>query len=161
MIETFTNNEIFLIVFSGVVIFTAQRLISDLWISPNIEFQKCMGKIDTLLIRYEFLCDYEHGSNGGANDDDVKFFKQELKNATTELIGGFNALFFAEKWWLKSARRINIHQTKPELLILSNVVSTRKDIYKEDPLSKKAIKRIRKYLKFKPFIVDYEEVIGK
>ena len=76
MIENIINGDLFLIVFSGVVIFVAQRLISDLWITPNIEFEKCLGKIDTLLIKYEFLCGYEFGSNDGANDEDVRFFKK-------------------------------------------------------------------------------------
>ena len=104
MIENIINGDLFLIVFSGVVIFVAQRLISDLWITPNIEFEKCLGKIDTLLIKYEFLCGYEFGSNDGANDEDVRFFKKELRFIASDIVGKFRALFFAERCWVKRIR---------------------------------------------------------
>jgi hypothetical protein len=155
--ETVLVNE-FSLILTGVVIFTVQRLISDLWISPNIEFQKCLGRLETLLIRYEFLCGYEFGSNNGTNDGDVVFFKQEIKTIVTDLIGNFTALFFAEKWWLKHVRKINIHQTKPQLLILSDTISTRKDVIKEEPRAEKAIENIRKNLKFKTFEIDYGKI---
>ena len=45
MIETILNSEAFLIVISGVAIFTLQNLISQLWILPLVEFKKCLAKI--------------------------------------------------------------------------------------------------------------------
>lgn len=158
MIETITNMAAFQIVLSGVLIFTAQRLISDLWISPNIEFQKCLGKIDALLIRYEFLCGYEQGSNNGANDEDVKFFKQELKSVVMDLVGKFRSLFFLERLWLTYARKINVNQAKPLLLYLSQIVSTKKDVTEVESKAKKAIEDIRLNLKFKAFKIDYGKI---
>lgn len=157
LIDTVTTSEPFLIVVSGVIIFVAQKLISELWISPVISFRKCMGKIETLLIRYEFLCGYEYGSNGGANDVDVNYFRQELRDIVTELVGAFTALPFFEKWVLR-LKGINIYQTKPELFILSTTISTKKDVIKETPRSEKAIANIRTYLKFKEFKVDYGKI---
>lgn len=160
MIEIVTNSEAFLIVFSGVLIFTVQKLISDLWIAPNIEFQKCMGKIDTLLIRYEFLCGYEYGSNGGANDDDVNFFRKEIRDAVMDLVGKFRALLFIERLWLEW-RGVNINQAKPQLLRLSQIISTKKDVEKVVPDAKVKIEEIRKNLKFRPFEINYEKLVQK
>ena len=161
MIETIITSEPFLIVFSGVVIFVAQRLISDLWVSPNIEFQKCMGRIDTLLIRYEFLSGYVYGSNDGANDDDVNFFREETRDVVMDLVGKFRALFFIERLWLEYVRGININDTKPLLLLLSQKISTKKDIGKEVPDANIIIEKIRENLKFKPFKIDYEKITLK
>ena len=71
MIDTIITSEAFLIVISGVVIFTLQNLISQLWISPIVEFKKCLAKIETLLTRYAFLCDFEYGSNNGMMEEGV------------------------------------------------------------------------------------------
>lgn len=161
MTETIINSEALLIIFSGVVIFTAQRLISDLWISPHLEFKKSMGRIDVLLIRYEFLSDHEYGSSGGGNDEDIVFFRQEIRNTVVDLVGKFRALFFIERWWLEYIRRININQTKPQLLYLSQIISTNKDVIREVPDAKKLIEGIRGNLKFEPFEIDYEKIISK
>ncbi|MDP3726416.1 MAG: hypothetical protein Q8R36_04440 [bacterium] len=158
ILNTIITSEAFLIVISGVLIFTAQKLISELWIAPIIAFKKCLAKLETLLIRYEFLCGYEYGSNNSANDADVDYFRQELKSIVSELIGTFSALPFFEKWMLL-IRRVNIQQTKPELLILSARISTKKDVMEEIPRSERAIANIRTYLKFKVFKIDYSKVI--
>ncbi len=54
MIETIINSKVFLIVISGVLIFTIQNLVLKLWISPIVDFKKCLAKIETLLNRYVF-----------------------------------------------------------------------------------------------------------
>jgi len=54
MIEIITNSEAFLIIISGVLIFTIQNLVLRLWISPIVDFKKCLAKIETLLNRYAF-----------------------------------------------------------------------------------------------------------
>ncbi len=157
IINTIITSEAFLIVISGVLIFTIQRLISELWIAPIIAFKKCLAKLETLLIRYEFLCGYEYGSNNGPANDDVDYFRQELKNIASELVGTFNALPFFEKWMLR-IRGVNVQQTKPELLILSARISIRKDVMEVIPRSEKAIANIRTYLKFKAFKIDYSKI---
>ncbi|SRR3989344_2052110 len=157
MIETIINSEAFLIVISGVLIFVFQKLSSELWISPTIEFKKCLGKLEALLIRYEFLSGYEYGTNNGANNHDVDYFRQELRSLTSELISTFVALPSLEKLWLR-IRRIDVNNTKPQLLLLSQVISTKEDIIKEKPKAKEAIKKIRNLLKFKPFKIDYSKI---
>lgn len=157
ILNTIITSEAFLIVISGVLIFTAQKLISELWIAPIITFKKCLAKLETLLILYEFLCGYEYGSNNGANDADVDYFRQELKNIVTELVGTFNVLPLFEKWILW-VRRVNVQQVKPELRILFARISTREDVMEEIPRSKKAIANIRTYLKFKAFKIDYSKI---
>jgi len=54
MTETIINSEAFLIVISGVLIFTIQNLVLKLWILPIVDFKKCLAKIETLLSRYSF-----------------------------------------------------------------------------------------------------------
>src|SRR3990167_11475015 len=100
MIETIINSEAFLIVISGVVIFTLQNLVSQLWISPIVEFRKCLARIETLLTRYAFLCGFEYGSNGGMMDAEIEYFRRELKNITSEILGVYSILPKLEKWWL-------------------------------------------------------------
>lgn len=148
MINTIINSEAFLIVVSGVIIFTLQNLISQLWVSPIVEFKRCLARIETLLTRYAFLCDFEYGTNGGMMNDDIEHFRRELKNLTSEMIGTYSILPKPEKWWLKRWYGINIIKAKMEMLTLSAVVSTPKDVLKEKPRAEIAVENILKYLNF-------------
>jgi len=132
----------------GVVIFTLQNLVSQLWIIPIVEFKKCIAKLETLLTRYAFLCDFEYGSNGGLMDSEIEHFRRELKNITSEILGAHSILPKLGKWWLKKLYGIDIIKAKTEILILSAVVSTKRDIEKEKPRSETAIENIPKYLNF-------------
>lgn len=152
------DKDVYLIIISGVLIFVVQKLISDLWILPNIEFQKCLGKLDVLLIRYEFLCGYEYGSNEGSNDEDGDYFKAELKNIVMDLISKYRALFSAERWWCRYVLKINVNQTKPQILLLSQLISTKKDVMVVDSKAGQCMKNIRINLKFKEFKIDYGNV---
>lgn len=146
MIDTIVNSEAFLIVISGVVIFVAQNLISQLWISPIVEFKKCLAKIETLLTRYAFLARFEHGSNNGMMDKDIEYFRNELKNLTSEMIGAYSILPKLEKLWLKKWSGVDILKAKTEMLTLSAVVSTRNDVMSVKPRAEIAIESIPKYL---------------
>lgn len=148
MIKTILNSEAFLIVISGVVIFTLQNLISQLWILPLVEFKKCLARIETLLTRYAFLCTFEYRSNNGLMDAEIEHFRKELKNLTSEMIGTYSILPKLEKWWLKRLYGIDIIKAKTEILTLSAVVSTKKDIDKEKSRAEIAIENIPKYLNF-------------
>ncbi len=148
MINTIVNSEAFLIVISGVVIFTLQNLISQLWISPIVEFKKCLARIETLLTRYAFLSTYEQDSNNGMMDNDIEHFRRELKNLTSEMIGSYNILPKLEKWWFKKMYRVDIIKAKTEMLTLSAVVSTKSDLLKEKSRAEVAIENIPKYLNF-------------
>ena len=148
MIDTIITSEAFLIVISGVVIFTLQNLISQLWISPIVEFKKCLAKIETLLTRYAFLCDFEYGSNNGMMDNDIEYFRRELKNITSEMLGAYNILPKLEKWGLRKRHGINIVKAKTEMLTLSAVVSTRRDVSREKSRAEIAIESIPQHLNF-------------
>jgi|SRR3989344_148021 len=148
MIETIINSEAFLIVISGVVIFTLQNLVSQLWISPIVEFKKCLARIEALLTRYAFLSAHEQDLNNGIMNNDIKHFKKELKNLVSEMLCTYNVLPELEKWWFKNIKKINIIKAKTEMLTLSAVVSTKKDIEKEKSRAETAIENIPKYLNF-------------
>ena len=161
MIETILNSEAFLIVISGVVIFTLQNLISQLWILPLVEFKKCLAKIETLLIRYAFLCDFEYNSNGGLMDAEIEYFRKELKNLASEMLGAYNILPGPERWWFKNIKKINILKTKTEILTLSAVVSTKKDVAKVKPRAEIAIENIPKYLNFSEIKYKIADILGE
>ena len=160
MINTVINSEAFLIVVSGVIIFTLQNLISQLWIFPIVEFKKCLARIETLLTRYAFLCDFEYNTNGGMMNNDIEHFRRELKNLTSELIGTYNILPKLEKWWLKRRYGINIIKAKMEMLTLSAVVSTPKDVLKEKPRAEVAIENIPKYLNFQKIKYKMADILS-
>ena len=161
MIETILNSEAFLIVISGVVIFTLQNLISQLWISPIVELKKCLARIETLLTRYAFLCGFEYDTNGGIMNNDIEYFRRELKNLTSEMIGAYNILPKIEKWWLRKRYRIDIIKAKTEMLTLSAVVSTKKDVREVKPRSEIAIKNIPKYLNFSEIKYKMADILGE
>ena len=146
--ETIINSDAFLIVISGVLIFTFQKLVSQLYISPVVDFIKCLAKIEMLLNRYAFLCGYEYGTNGGGNDSDVEYFRKELRDMVSEMLGCYYILPYPMKIWFEKIRKIDIYKAKPEMLMLSFYVSTRKDILKQKSRAKIAIKNIPEYLNF-------------
>jgi hypothetical protein len=161
MIETILNSEAFLIVISGVVIFTLQNLIFQLWILPLVEFKKCLAKIETLLSRYAYLCKFEYNSNSGLMDAEIEYFCKELKNLTSEMIGTYNILPRPEKWWFEDIKKINIMKAKAEILTLSAVVSTKKDVIKEKPRAEIAIENIPKYLNFSEIKYKIADILGE
>lgn len=160
MLETILNSEAFLIVISGVLIFVIQNLILQLWVMPITEFKKCSAKVETLLTRYAFLSGFEYGSNNGLMDKDIEYFRKELKNLTSEIIGAYNMLPGLEKWWLKKVHGVNIIKAKTEILTLSAVVSTKDDVLKEVPRAKSAIKEIPKHLNFPEIAYEIADILG-
>ncbi|KKU81691.1 MAG: hypothetical protein UY07_C0011G0011 [Parcubacteria group bacterium GW2011_GWA1_47_8] len=158
MIETIINSEAFLIVISGVLIFIFQNLISQLWISPIVEFKKCMSKIDTLLARWGFLYKFEYGksqslsSPNGTMDEAIENFRKEIGNFATELIGAYNSLPLLEKLWLR-VRGIDVKSAKPALLTLSVSISAEDDWKTGASKAKSEMDKIYKYLR----ITDWEE----
>ena len=154
------KSEAFLIVISGVLIFTIQNLISQLWIFPIIEFKKCVAKIETLLTRYAFLSMFEFGSNSEIIDRDIEYFRVELKNLTSEIIGVYNMLPKLEKWWLKKRYSIDTIKVKTEILILSSVVGIKDDLKKDKSRSEIAIENISKYLNFPEIKYKMKDVLG-
>ncbi|MCR4275734.1 MAG: hypothetical protein NUV83_03250 [Candidatus Wolfebacteria bacterium] len=160
MINMIINSEAFLIVISGVVIFTLQNLISQLWILPLVEFKKCLAKIETLLTRYAFLCNFKYNSNGGLMDAEIEYFRKELKNLVAEMLGTYNILPGFERWWFKKIKKINILKAKTEILTLSAVVSTKNDVAKERPRAEIAIENIPKYLNFTEIKYKMADILG-
>ena len=148
MLKTIINSEALLIIISGVLIFTFQKLASQLWISPVVDFKKCLAKIETLLNRYAFLCRFEYGTNNGMMDSDIEYFREELKNITSEMLGDYYVLPYPMKIWFKKIRNIDIHKAKSEILTLSAVISTNKNVLKEKSRAEISIENIPKYLNF-------------
>ena len=159
MIETILNSEAFLIVISGVIIFALQNIVSQLWISPIVEFKKCLARIEALLTRYAFLSDHVQGSNNGMMDNDIEHFRKELKNLVSEMLCTYSVLPEPEKWWLKNIKKINIIKAKTEILTLSAVVSTEKDVMKEKSRAETAIENIPKYLNLPEIIYKMAEIL--
>ena len=145
MINTIINSEAFLIVISGVFIFTVQNLISQIWISPNIEFKKCTAKIEALITRYAFLYAFKYGTNNGIMDNEIEYFRKELKNLVLEMLVTHSILFEYEKWWCKKWNKINILKARVEMLTLSAVIGTSAD-YNKQTRAEEAIENIPKYL---------------
>lgn len=160
MIKTILNSEAFLIIISGVVIFTLQNLISQLWILPLVEFKKCLAKIETLLTRYAFLCNFEYSTNNGMMDSDIEYFRRELKNLTSEMLGAYSILPKLEKWWSKKRYGIDVIKAKTEMLTLSAVVSTRDDVLKIKPRAEISIENIPKYLNFSEIKYKMVDILG-
>lgn len=147
------NNPIFLTVISGVLIFAIQKLISELWVVPIVEFRKCLAKIETSMDRWGFLYKYTYKNNNlvnadGAMDEAIENFRRELSYLTTELVGSYNSLPFLEKLWLKKVRMINISEAKPALLALSAVISSEGDWKTGESKAEKEIAKVYKYLRF-------------
>ena len=81
-------------------------------------------------------------------DNDIEYFRKELKNLTSEMIGTYSMLPSLEKWCLKKRYGVDIIKAKTEMLTLSAVVSTQKDIMKEKSRAEMAIENIPKFLNF-------------
>ena len=158
MIEIIIGSEVFLIVISGVLIFTIQNLVLKLWILPIVDFKKCLAKIETLLSRYAFLYAHEHGTNNGIMDSEIEYFLKELRDIISKMLGDYYVLpNFYRKIWL---RKIYIHKAKSEMFVLSNVVSTHKDVLKEKTQTEISIEKISKYLNFSQIKYKYEDMHG-
>ena len=158
MIETIINSEAFLIVISGVLIFALQNLISQLWISPAIDFRKCLSKIETSLARWSFLHRFEYKKNNlasaeGTMDQVIENFKKEISNLVTELIGSYNLLPAPEKWYL-NIKGVDINKAKQSLLALSVLVASKGDWNTGDSKAKGEMNKIYTYLKFKKYFTE-------
>ena len=152
------NTEVFSVVISGVLIFTFQKLVSQLWISPIVDFKKCLAKIETLLNRYAFLCSYEYGGND-ATDSEVEYFRKELRDIISEMLGTYYVLpCLYRKIWLG---RIDIHKAKSEMFIVSGLISTYRDVRKEKIQAEISIEKISKYLNFSQVKYKYEDIHGQ
>ncbi|MDZ4260556.1 MAG: hypothetical protein U1A25_02725 [Candidatus Sungbacteria bacterium] len=146
------KNSIFLTVISGVLIFATQKIISELYIAPIIDFKKCLAKIETSMVRWSFLYKFEYKNNGlvGANgtmDEAIENFRKELNNLATELLGAYSSLPFLEKKWLQ-IKGIDISEAKSALLGLSVTIGSKGDWNTEESKAEKEIDRVYKYLRF-------------
>jgi len=80
-------------------------------------------------------------------DSEIEYFRKELSNITSEMLGIYYVLpYLYRKIWI--GRKIDIHKAKSEILTLSAVVSTHKDVLKEKPRAEISIEKIPKYLNF-------------
>ncbi len=156
------NNEVFLIVISGVFIFALQKLVSDIWINPNIDFNKSLTRIETLLIKSKSLYRWTYkknnlvSSSGLPMDSDIENLRKEINIATWELISTYNSLFFAEKLWLKLIG-ISVNKARPSLMTLSITVCSENDWNQPDgrSLSEKEMDNIYKQLKFWRYFTEF------
>jgi hypothetical protein len=145
--------ETFSIVISGVFIFVIQKIISDIWIAPRIDFQKSLARIEVLVIRANKMFRHTEGednnmvtSEGIPFNQYVKVVRKKINLATFKLIESYNSLFFLDKIWLKIRGR-HIHKSIPELLSLSVFISSKKDWKGERAISEEKINNISNYLK--------------
>jgi hypothetical protein len=149
------SNDASLIVLSGIVIFAAQRIISDIWIAPNLEFNKAMTKVERLLMKAEDLHRWTHGKNnstsstGKSMDQEIEDLRRELNVATWELIGAYRSLYFLERWWL-GVRGVNVYAAKPSLLALSVLLCAPGDWDKAESKAKQKIDKANHHLKLTP-----------
>ena len=150
------NSEVFIIVISGVVIFAFQKLISDIWINPNLDFSKSLSKIETLLVksrgmyRYTYKKNNSVSSSGLTMDEEIENLRKEINMATWQLISSYHSLFFAEKLWLKLLR-VDIDKARPSLMTLSVTICSENDWKQSDggPISGKEIDKIYNHLRIK------------
>ena len=152
-------SEVFLIVISGVLVFAIQKIISDVWIVRNIDFQKCLARIEILLIRANKMYLWTEGKNnmitseGITFDGYVKAVRKKINLATYELIRSYNSLFFLDKLWLKIRGR-RIPKSVPELLSLSVSLSSEKDWRGSESTAKENIDNVFNYLKLNKEFLD-------
>lgn len=122
--------EIFLTITGGILIFVIQKLIIEVWINPNLEFWKCMVKIETLMIHALSLYKWEYKKNnlksskGMSVDEEIENFRKELNVATYELTESYCGLFLLEKFWLKLLG-VNVRKARPALLALSVIICSK------------------------------------
>ena len=141
-------SDIFLAVISGVLIFTLQKLISQLWISPLVKFKKCLARIEAFLNRYASLCYFKYGKNNGMADYDIKYFQKELRSMVSWMLVTYSILPKPEKWWLKKHYKINIRKAQTEMLTLVSVIGTMQGIENGKTRAEIAIENIAKHLNF-------------
>ena len=153
LINKLVTSEVSLIVISGVLIFSFQKLVSQLWISPVIDFKKCLSKIESLMNRWDFLYKYTEGKNnyvgsdGLLMDERIKLFRKELSELVFELVMTYNLLPALEKLWIRYVYRLNIKSAKSSMLILSTSVAKESDWKTGDSISEKEINNIYTYLR--------------
>lgn len=147
-------SEIFLIIISGVFIFAAQKIISDIWIVNNIEFQKSLARIEVLIIKANGMYTWTYGNNnlksskGTSMDEEIREVRKELNLATWGLLERYNSLFFLEKYMLK-IRSIQINNAIPRLLSLSVLICAKDDWKTGASKAKEKITEVATCLKFK------------
>lgn len=150
-----TNNtqNISSIIIIGLIIFAVQKIISDIWIMPNIEFRRCLAKMETLLLRACDMYKWTEGKGkmisgaGVSFDETVKVLRSDLSNTTWELIGLYNSLYFIDKWWLK-LKKVDILKARTHLLSTSVMVYSSNDWKNGESESIKHIKKANEYLGF-------------
>lgn len=153
ILNTITNSEAFLIVISGVLIFSFQKLFSQLWIAPVVDFKKCLSKIESSMNRWDFLYKYAEGTNNSIGSDElsmderIRLFRKELNNLTFKLISTYNALPILERFWIKTVRRINVQNAKSSILILSTCIAKDGDWKTGESKAGIEINNVYKYLK--------------
>lgn len=156
--NTIINSEAFLIVISGVLIFAFQKLLSQLWIAPTVDFKKCLSRIESSLNRWDFLYIYTEGKNnligsdGISMDERIKIFRKELNDLAFNLISTYNALPIAERFWIKTVRRINIKDAKHSILTLSTNIAREGDWKTSGSKAKSEIKNLYKHLKLSRYL---------
>ena len=156
--ETIIGGEVFLIVISGVLIFTIQNLVLKLWILPIVDFKKCLAKIETLLNRYAFLYAVEYGTSNKAMDSEIEYFRKELRDIISEMLGTYYVLpYLYRKIWIG---KIDVYKAKSEMFTLSCFISTHKDVLKEKTQAEISIEKISKYLNFLQVKYKYEDIHG-
>jgi hypothetical protein len=140
------NSEPFLIVLSGVVIFTAQKIISELWIKPLVKFLETRGKLEVLILRYAYLSQVSLGISK-RTDEEIYLFKDTLRELAGELIASYNILPRFEKWWIVNLRNIKVTESSRSIIQLSNLVSTPSDVNRPITLASETIDKIRDLMK--------------
>jgi hypothetical protein len=152
-----SNSEAFLIVFSGVLIYTIQQLISQLWIDPVKEFKQCRAKIETLMNRWDFLHFYTEGKTSALNDAEgsmderIKVYRKELNNVTTELIYSYNSLpLFVKRLYCMWG--FDVRKAKTSLLTLSVMVAKEGDWTLTGSKSSDEINKIYAHLKLSKYL---------
>jgi len=140
------SSEAFLIVISGVVIFSVQKIISELWIRPLVRFFEVRGKLEVLILRYSYLSQVSLGVSD-RTDSEIFIFKDSLRELAGELIAYYNTLPFLEKFWIEKVKRIKVKDSKKSLIQLSNIVATPSDVNKPVTLASEVIDRVKIQLK--------------
>lgn len=152
IIKTTVNSEAFLIVVSGVAIFVLQKMVSQLWISTIVDFKKCLGEIEALIIRFGSLYAFTEGSpltNAfGSIDAEIQSVRKQLYDVATKLISAYCSLPSVERWFYH-IQRFRVYEAKSSLLTLSVSLCSKKDWETGESQAKKEMEKVCKYLKFK------------
>jgi len=157
ILNTISNSEVFVIVMSGVLIFTLQQLISQLWIPPFVKFKECITDIESLMNRWDVLHRFTEGKNTsidshGKMDDRIKEYRIELNEIATRLVYRYNALSWISKIWYRFVRRFDFKKAKGALLTLSTTVSAKNDYASGKSKSSEEIEKIYSALKISKYL---------